>query len=29
MAYIDAVFAKTAEPIASGQIPEGDVATED
>ncbi|MBE4720568.1 helix-turn-helix domain-containing protein [Pseudarthrobacter sp. AB1] len=29
MAYIDAAFARTAERIASGQIPEDDVAAED
>lgn len=29
MAYIDAAFARTAERIAAGQIPEGDVAAED
>ena len=29
MAYIDAAFARTAERIASGQIPEEDVAAED
>ncbi len=28
-AYIDAAFERTAERIASGQIPEGDVTTED
>ncbi|MDR6508395.1 helix-turn-helix domain-containing protein [Arthrobacter oryzae] len=29
MAYIDAAFAKTAERIAAGQIPEDNVASED
>lgn len=29
MAYIDSVFASTAERIASGQIPDDDVAAED
>ncbi|WP_456506458.1 helix-turn-helix domain-containing protein [Arthrobacter sp. UYCu723] len=29
MAYIDAAFARTAERIASGQIPEDDAAAED
>lgn len=29
MAYIDAAFARTAERIAAGQIPEDDVAAED
>ena len=29
VAYIDAAFARTAERIASGQIPEDDVASED
>lgn len=29
MAYIDAAFAKTAERIASGQIPDDNVATDD